>query len=196
MHDERHAAIRAVQRAGALTTEHGRRESAPVEQHERLLAPIQSRLQRVAQLPAQDHIRPVRGVFLAHVDDGHVRERPVEDPALEHDALVFAGHRVVIALHRRRRGSEDDERACALRADDRDVARVVARDLLLLVRAVVLLVDDDQADALERREHGRARAHDDVDVAAADALPLVVALAVGEAAVLDGDAIAERVAKQ
>ena len=45
----------------------------------------------------------------------------------------------------------------------------------------------------ERREHRRARADDDVDVAAADALPLVVALAVGEAAVLDRDALAEGV---
>ena len=60
----------------------------------------------------------------------------------------------------------------------------------------MLLVDDDQADVLERREHRRARADDDVDVAAADALPLVVALAVGEAAVLDGDALAERLAEQ
>ena len=48
---------------------------------------------------------------------------------------------------------------------------------------------------LERREHRRARADDDVDVAAADALPLVVALAVREAAVLDGDAVAERLAE-
>ena len=56
----------------------------------------------------------------------------------------------------------------------------------------MLLVDDDQAERAERREHRRARADDDVDVAAADALPLIVALAVGQAAVLDGHALAER----
>ena len=77
------------------------------------------------------------------VTDG---ERPIEHAALEHDALVLAGHRVVVALHRRRRRAEHDQRAGALRAHDRDVAAVVARALLLLVRAVVLLVDDDQAD--------------------------------------------------
>ena len=33
-------------------------------------------------------------------------------------------------------------------------------------------------------------------VAAADPLPLIVALAVGQAAVLDGDAVAERLAEQ
>ena len=42
----------------------------------------------------------------------------------------------------------------------------------------MLLVDDNQAHLLERREDCRARADDDVDVATADALPLVVTLAV------------------
>ena len=56
----------------------------------------------------------------------------------------------------------------------------------------MLLVDDDQPERSQRREHRRPRADDDVDVAAADALPLVVALAVGEPAVLDRHAVAER----
>ena len=60
----------------------------------------------------------------------------------------------------------------------------------------MLFVDDDQADVLERREHRRARADDDVHVAAADALPLIVPLAVREAAVLDGDAVAEALAEE
>ena len=78
---------------------------------------------------------PVRGVLLAHVDDGHRRQRPVEHAPLEDDALVPAGHRVVVALHRRRRRAEHDQRAGALAAHDRDVAPVVARALFLLVRA-------------------------------------------------------------
>ncbi len=49
--------------------------------------------------------------------------------------------------------------------------------------------------ARERRKHGRTRADDDVDVAAADAMPLIVALAVGEAAVLNGHPLAERAAE-
>ena len=43
-----------------------------------------------------------------------------------------------------------------------------------------------------RREHGRARADDEIHVAAADPVPLIMALAVGHAAVLNGHAIAER----
>jgi hypothetical protein len=60
----------------------------------------------------------------------------------------------------------------------------------------VLFVDDDQADALERREDRGAGADDDRDVAAANPLPLVVPLTVGQAAVLDGDAIAKRLPEQ
>ena len=48
----------------------------------------------------------------------------------------------------------------------------------------------------ERREHRRARADHDVDVAAADAVPLIVALAVRQAAVLDRDRRAEPRAEQ
>ncbi len=60
----------------------------------------------------------------------------------------------------------------------------------------MLFVDDDQAELVERREDRRPRADDDVDLAAPDALPLIVPLAVGQAAVLNGHAVAERLAEQ
>ena len=196
MNHQRHAAVRAIDRAGALAAEDRGRETAAVQQDQRLLPPVEPKW--IASRSARLRITsgPSRGVLFAHVDDGDCGQRPVEDAALEDHALVFARHRVVIALHRRRRRSEDDERARPLTADDGDVAAVVARALVLLVRGVVLLVDDNQADLFERREDGRPRADDDVDVAAADALPLIVTLAVGEAAVLDGDALAERLAEK
>src|SRR5580765_3290779 len=99
---------------------------------------------------------------------------------------------MVIRLHRRRRRSEDDQRTRLLGANDRDVAAVVTRRFFLLVRRIVLFVDNDQTDTLERREYRRPRADDDVDGAAADALPLIVPFAIGQTAVLDGDAIAKR----
>ena len=74
-----------------------------------------ARANAVAQRAAQDDVRPFGGVLLAHVDDRHGGERPIEHAALEHDALVLAGHRVVVALHRRRRRAEHDQRAGALR---------------------------------------------------------------------------------
>src|SRR5204863_6681730 len=74
-------------------------------------------------------------------------------------------------------------------------AAVIAGALVLLVRGVVLFVDDNHADAFERCEHGRPRADHDVDFSAADALPLVVAFAGGKAAVLNRHTIAELLTK-
>ena len=73
---------------------------------------------------------------------------------------------------------------------------MIARQVVLLVRRVVLFVDDDEPDLFEWGEHRGARAHDDGDFTAPDAVPLVVTLAVGKAAVLDGDLPREAISKK
>ena len=55
----------------------------------------------------------------------------------------------------------------------------------------MLLVDDDQADVGERREHRRARPDADPRLAAAQPQPLVVALALAERRVQDRDDVPE-----
>ncbi len=60
----------------------------------------------------------------------------------------------------------------------------------------MLFVHDDETEAIERREDGRPRADDEVHLAAPDAMPLVVTLAAGERAVLDGDTVAKDAAEQ
>ena len=101
----------------------------------------------------------------------------VENPPLQRDMRVFAGGRVLKRLHRRSRGTQHDERSGPASTNDRHVAAVVARRLFLLVGAVVLLVDDDQAEVGERGEDRRARADAHAGLAAAHPPPLVVALA-------------------
>ena len=82
---------------------------------------------------------------------------------------------------RARRGAAEDEHGAGLRgAHLGDPAGVVARVTLVLVGALVLLVDDDQAKVAHRREHGRAGPDTDARLAAAQALPFVVALAHAE----------------
>src|SRR5439155_25272281 len=95
-----------------------------------------------------------------------------------------------------RRGAEYDERTLAARTHNGDVAAVIARRLFLFVRAVVFLVDDDEPETIERRKDCRPRADDDIDLSPADAMPLVVTLTIGERAVLNGDAVAERAAEE
>ena len=69
---------------------------------------------------------------------------------------------------------------------------MITGTLLLLVRAIVFLVHDDQPEVGKRCENRAARTDHHVDLAASDALPLIVAFAVGEAAVLDCHAGPER----
>ena len=125
---------------------------------------------------------------LAHVDDLDRRQRPPVDARRQ----AHAAQRVD-ALRPRRRAARDEQRAGLLRAADGDVAGVVARVALVLVGAVVLLVDDDQPEPLDRREDGRARADADARAAVAQAAPLVVALAGGELGVQHRDGVAEAV---
>ncbi len=60
----------------------------------------------------------------------------------------------------------------------------------------MLLVDDDQSELFQRREHRRARAHADARFAAAQPHPLVVALADAERRVQNRHDIAERAWKR
>src|SRR5204862_1163085 len=65
VNDERDAAVRAIERAGALTAEDSRGESAAVQEHERLLAALEPQSNRVAERAAENHLRPFGRVFLS-----------------------------------------------------------------------------------------------------------------------------------
>ena len=196
VHRQRHAAVGAIERRAALAAEHGRGQPAPVQQHQCLLAAIQASCHGLSQRAAQNDVRAFLRVLAAHVDNRHRRQRPVQNAPLHHDSLVAAGQSVLVRLERRRRRSEDDERAGALSAHDRHVAPVIAGGFLLFVRRVVFLVHHNQAKPLDRREHGRTRPDDDIDLASADALPLIMALAVRQSAVLNRDPRPEPPAKR
>ena len=191
VHGERDAAVGALEGVAALAAEHGGGVAAAVEQHQHLFPPRQPLFDRRRERAADHDVRPLRGVLLAHVHHAHLREGTVEHAPGQHDLGVLAGLGVLIALHRGRGRAEHDQGALFLRAHDRHVTTVIARRLLLLVRRVVLFVHDDQSETLERREHRGSGADDDVHVAAADALPLIVTLAVRERAVLNRHALGE-----
>ena len=59
----------------------------------------------------------------------------------------------------------------------------------------MLFVDDDQSQRAERGEHGRSGSHDHVHFAPTHPMPLIVTLAIGEAAMLNRDPVAERVSE-
>ena len=122
--DERHAAVRALDRAAALPAEHRRRQTAPVQENQALLSCVEPRRDGVLQPAAQNHIRTVFGVLQPHVDDRHRRERPVLNASLHQDPRVASAGRVLAALERRRGRSQHDERILVLAAHHRHVAPV------------------------------------------------------------------------
>ena len=162
------AAERALQRGGV---------AAPVQEQDDLLLAFEPLGDGLLELRREDRNAFALAQRLAHVHDAHHRHLLVVGP-LEHlQQRVFALGAVVVALHRGRRRTQHHRRPFHPPAHDGHVARVIARRLLLLVGVLVLLVHDDQAQRVDRRENGRAGADDDAGAALADLVPFIVALA-------------------
>ena len=83
--------------------------------------------------------------------------------------------------------AEDHHRAARLSPLDGRFAGVVARNAVLLVRGVMLFVDDQDAQVFERGEHRRSRPDDNGNFLFPDFFPFQVALDVGESTVQNGD---------
>ncbi len=177
---ERDVAVRTTDRRAASAAVQRGCDAAPVQEQDRLAAAVgdlaelgeKRRRERVTGLPAQ-------------VDDLH-RRQPAGDAPAELEPLERRP-----ALGPRRRRPEDRDGALERCALDRDRAGVVARIGLLLVGRVLLLVDDDQAEPVHRREDRRAGADDDPRLAGDDPRTFVAALGVGERRVQDRDPVAE-----
>ena len=175
------------------------RQSAPVQEQQRLLVAVEGVPERLDQRAREQLARA------AHVDDLDLREfvdgpelrRAVRlphgpQPARQVDALDLSVGGPVPALGVRGGGAEDDGRAGQLAQALGDRARVVARrGVVLLVGPLVRLVDHDQAEVRLRREDGGARADDDVERTGGDLRPLVVRLPEREPRVQHTDATRE-----
>ena len=184
-------------RAAALPAEHRRRQAAAIQQNQRLLSGF------AASSRWRSSTRPLRitsGPCSAYSWRMSTTETDASGRSCTRRSITSRVYRALAAfwlLSSDGVAEPSTTSAPSLRAaHDRHVAPVVARRLLLLERRIVLFVDDDQPEFVERRKHGRARADDDRHLAPADAIPLIGALAVGQAAVLHRHAIAERVAKR
>src|SRR5258708_36313568 len=79
----------------------------------------------------------------------------------------------VIGDHAWRRGARDQPPAAYSRQPPRHPARLVSRRAVLLVCGRPLLVQDDETEAWDGREHRRPAAEDDIGLAAPDAPPLL-----------------------
>jgi hypothetical protein len=128
---------------------------------------------------------------LVQVDQLDHRQRPAVDALGQAQVPQLAALGVRPRLEARRRRTEHGDRVRQARAHERGVAAVVADLLALLVGGIVLLVDDDQSQRGQGREHRRARADHDVEAALARALPGRAAVADRQRGVQHAHALAE-----
>src|SRR6185312_7494192 len=176
--------------------------AAPVEEQDALLALAQPVAERPLELLAHDRAQPVarvalgasrrRSARLAPIDhfDGGQSERA--DAFGKGEQAIAPALRVRPALEARRGAAEDDDGTLLFGAHERDLARMIARRLALLVARLVLLVDHDRADVLERRKDRGPRTDGDALASLAKGEPFVITHAVAERAVKHRDLIAEQ----
>ena len=173
--DQPGGAVRALEAMAAGAAKGQRRVAAPVEEQQRLFAGGKARRDRLDQPRRQP--AAARRAFAAKVDRGKVGHRPLAETRWQLQPVVAAALGVDARLQRRRRRGEHHRRAFQPAAHHRHVARVVDDAVLLLVGALVLFVDDDQAEIGEGQEQSRARADDDARFAARHGAPQPLALA-------------------
>jgi hypothetical protein len=125
------------------------------------------------------------------VDDPHRGELRPPCALGQGEQFVLSRLRVGPALEARCRAAEHHHGALGARTNDGHLAGVIARRVALLVARLVLLVDDDRAEVLQRGKDRRTGAHGDALLAAAKGEPRIVALAVGESTVQHRDRVAE-----
>ena len=186
MVSDRHIAVAALDHVPAARADDERVIAPPVEQQDDLPlfpeGPVHRLPERLAQ-PAQE------ALLVAQVDHVDGRHRPALDPICHDQPRVLSQLGVSPAFQRRRGRAQEHRHALELRPLDRDVAGMIPRHGLLLERAFMFLVNDDQPQPPRRREDRRAGAHDHFHLARRDALPVPMTLDVAQMAVQHGHPI-------
>jgi hypothetical protein len=134
---------------------------------------------------------------VADIDNLYYGHKDGSPAFLEVNEGIFAREGVVVAFEAGRSSTEEDAGMGMMGNDDGYVAGMIAwGGILLLVGVLVLFVDDDEAEALEGEEHGRAYAEDDVVGLLRElAEPDVGSLGIGTSAVIDAQPFAKYAAQ-
>jgi hypothetical protein len=161
MDRERHIAIRTQHHLAAAAATEKAAVAAPGHQQHRLLAPLGQAAEALHQRPADQAAMAVLELE-AHVHQPHWRQGPAADPLRKAEQLGGGG-RCLAGLPGFQRGggaAEQQAGAAAAGPVGGHLPGVVAgHGTVLLVGAVVLLIQHDQAQGADRQEDRRAGAH-------------------------------------
>ena len=164
--------------AAPMTHQHGRVTTA-VDEQERLFRSGLCLLQRLDQHVAQAVVeRPG-----TQVDDVDARRGGSPGAMRQIEPAVATAPYVVDRLERGGRAAEHNRGTGVAGPNHREVARRVAKPVLLLEREIMLLVDDEESGPRQRHEHRGARPHHHVRGAVARMRPRREPFAVRESRV-------------
>ena len=153
-------------------------EAPSVEKEHRLLAVLKGLAKKRAQLCA-DLILAL-GDGAPHIRDTHGRQGCTRIAMGKGNECIFSAHRLAIALDGGCRGCHDEKAVMRGNSVLGDISCVIFGGHIGFVRRFLLLVDDDESDIGKGREYSRACAEHNIDIASADALIRIKALAVGK----------------
>ena len=180
-------AVRARPGVAAVAAGQQRGVAAPVEEEDHLVAGL-DRLRHGAATAAARAGRARRACRRS-------RGAAAAEPSTRRGRSAWRAVRAK-ALDARRGRAQHERGAGARRPPARHRARVVARVVVLLVRGVVLFVDDDQPQVAEGREHRRAGAEHEARAPLGGGAPGRQALAGREAGVEHGDPLAREARRE
>ena len=139
--------------------------SAPVEHDNRLFTQAKSFLQLFLQLRGNHCLFAVALKLERHVNQSDLRQRTCLESLGQSQVSDFS--RVASAMKSLDRGcrrSHDQDPGGLLNPVPGNLTGMIDGRLVLLVRSVLLFVDDDQSDIVQGRKHGRTGSHNHTGV--------------------------------
>ena len=141
---ERNRTVAALDPRSAGTAGYIGSVPSPVQQDQGLLASRQRLANARRQLAGKQGCAARLGELDAHIDRAHFGQRAFQNAFGQAQMPVLARPGVPTRFQGRSRGTQDDRSARQTRADNRHIAAVVARRLVLLIATVVFFIDDHQ----------------------------------------------------
>ena len=185
-------AARTIGQPTAFVANQGGREPAPVEKQQHLTIVRQVSLHHAQQGRREGAVHGLA----AQVQQDHTRRLGTTGPLRQRQASVTTLLHVKQGFQRRRGGTQQHRHLAVVGAPHGQVAGGIAKPVLLLERGVVFFVDNDQAQARQRREHRGAGADDHGGRAGRRLLPGTQTLAVIKAGMEQRQRLAETASKR
>ncbi|MNS64807.1 hypothetical protein D3C86_1120100 [compost metagenome] len=93
----------------------------------------------------------------AHIDKMQVRHRRIAETRMQVNGVITSRTAVDLTFHRRRGRDQHDRELGDPRPDDGHIACIIKDAVFLLVGRVVLFIDNDETEIVERQEKRRTR---------------------------------------